>query len=69
LFNGLVSNIKRENIEAWMETIATLKPELVQIYSTTRPTAQDEIRCLSLCDLQQIQELIVEKTSLSVIAY
>jgi len=69
LVEGVVSNIKGEAFEHWVEKLAELHPRIVQIYSTERPTAQDELKCVSPKKLQEIAALLQERHQLNVHAY
>lgn len=69
LVEGAVSNIKGEAFEHWVEKLAELHPRIVQIYSTERPTAQDELKCVSPKKLQEIAALLQERHQLNVHAY
>ena len=69
LVEGVVSNIKGEAFEHWVEKLVELHPRIVQIYSTERPTAQDELKCVSPKKLQEIAALLQERHQLNVHAY
>ncbi|MBG0786458.1 MAG: radical SAM protein [Anaerolineaceae bacterium] len=69
LVNGEITNIRGEAFELWAERLATLHPRIVQIYSTERPTAQDEVRCVSPEKLQMIATELNERHGLNVHAY
>lgn len=69
LLNGTVTNIKGEAFERWAERLADLHPKIVQIYSTERPTARNELDCVSPEKLQEIASLLQERYNLNVHAY
>lgn len=69
LLNGTVSNITGEAFEHWAERIAELHPRIVQIYSTERPTAQNELACVSPEKLERIAAVLQERYHLNVHAY
>ncbi len=69
LVNGEITNIHGETFERWAERLATLHPRIVQIYSTERPTAKNEVVCVSPEKLQQIATELNERHGLNVHAY
>lgn len=69
LVNGKVSNIRGSAFENWAEKLAYLHPRIVQIYSTERPTAQNELDCVSPEKLQKIASVLQERHQLNVHAY
>lgn len=69
LVDGAVNNIRGEAFEHWVEKLVELHPRIVQIYSTERPTAKDELKCVSPEKLQEIAALLLERHQLNVHAY
>ncbi len=69
LINGEITNVRGEAFERWAERLATLHPRIVQIYSTERPTAQNEVICVSPEKLQSIATKLNNRYALNVHAY
>ncbi|QRN83872.1 radical SAM protein [Chloroflexota bacterium] len=69
LVNGVITNNQGEAFEQWVERLAALHPRIVQIYSTERPTAQNEVKCVSPEKLQQIATELNERQGFNVHAY
>jgi len=66
---GPVSNIEGSAFENWAERLAELHPRMVQIYSTERPTADSELRCVSPEKLQSIAKTMQDRYHLNAQAY
>ena len=69
LVNGKITNVRGEAFERWAERLAALHPRMVQIYSTERPTAQNEVVCVSPEKLKIIATELNERHGLNVHAY
>lgn len=69
LINGEVTNIRGEAFENWANRLVELHPRMVQIYSTERPTADANLRCVSPEKLQEIATTLKEQHQLRVEAY
>jgi wyosine [tRNA(Phe)-imidazoG37] synthetase (radical SAM superfamily) len=69
LVNGPVSNIQGKSFENWAERLVELHPRMVQIYSTERPTADNELRCVSPEKLQAIAADLQARYQLKAQAY
>lgn len=66
LIDGEVSNIRGSAYNAWVERLVELKPRIVHIYSTERPTAQSAIKCVSPKKLQSIAKQLNDEYDLNV---
>ena len=66
LIEGEVVNVQSDFYENWAKTLADLHPEIVQIYSTDRPTAISGVRCIPPRKLQQIQADLQSRFHLNV---
>jgi wyosine [tRNA(Phe)-imidazoG37] synthetase (radical SAM superfamily) len=69
LIDGDISNVRGEAHEAWVKRIVELRPQVVHIYSTERPTAQSGIKCVSAEKLQFIARQLKEQYHLNVQAF
>jgi wyosine [tRNA(Phe)-imidazoG37] synthetase (radical SAM superfamily) len=69
LIDGDVSNIRGEPYQAWMSTLAEIKPNQVQIYSTERPVPESGVLCVPPATLARIAMEVKEKTGITVHAY
>lgn len=56
----LIDNTKPASVEAWLECINDIKPELVMLYSVDRPTAAPSIQKVESDVLQEIAEKVQE---------
>jgi wyosine [tRNA(Phe)-imidazoG37] synthetase (radical SAM superfamily) len=56
LFDGEISNVTGSAYENWAAAVGRLRPALVQIYSTERPTAEKGVKCVSPQRLEEIAQ-------------
>jgi wyosine [tRNA(Phe)-imidazoG37] synthetase (radical SAM superfamily) len=56
----LIDNTKPASVNAWLECINDIKPELVMLYSVDRPTAAPSIQKIERDVLQEIAEKVEE---------
>lgn len=69
LVDGLVTNVRGEAFEAWLATVAELRPARVQIYSTDRPVADAGVERVPPEALQRIADEARTRTGLTFEAY
>ncbi len=69
LIDGDISNSRGEAYAQWAAVLADLRPEKVHIYSTERPTARDDVVCLSAGRLKAIQIDLQSQYGLDVDAF
>lgn len=69
LVGGRVSNVRGEPFEAWLATLAEIRPAQVQIYSTDRPVPDTGVERVPPAELQRIAGEIEQRTGLKVTAY
>lgn len=66
LIDGKASNVKGAALEAWVETLAQLKPIHVQIYSTEYPVPESGVERVLPYELQRIAEEVKGRTGLPI---
>jgi wyosine [tRNA(Phe)-imidazoG37] synthetase (radical SAM superfamily) len=66
---GQAQNAEGEAQEAWLDTVAQLSPEKVQIYSIDRPVPATGLKRVSKEDLQRLARNAEKKTGTEVRAY
>jgi wyosine [tRNA(Phe)-imidazoG37] synthetase (radical SAM superfamily) len=69
IIEGEVQNAEGEAHEAWLDAIARLSPEMVQIYTAERPVAESGVHRVSSQDLEGIARRAQERTGITVRAY
>lgn len=69
LVNGKVSNIRGTAFQNWTETLTSLKPKVIHIYSTERPTMSGDVERVSPEKLTRIAVELKEKYDLNVQAF
>ncbi len=69
LIDGEISNVRGDAYAAWVKRIVELRPQVVHIYSTERPTAGSGIKCVSHEKLQSIARQLNEQHQLNVKAF
>jgi wyosine [tRNA(Phe)-imidazoG37] synthetase (radical SAM superfamily) len=69
LIDGKVSNIRGEAFNAWVDRLVELRPHVVHIYATERPTAERTIECVSPEKLQSISGQLNTQFNLKVSAF
>jgi wyosine [tRNA(Phe)-imidazoG37] synthetase (radical SAM superfamily) len=69
LIDGEVSNIRGEPYEAWVSTLAEIKPTKVQIYSTERPVPESGVLCVPPAVLERIAADVQERTGIPMNSY
>jgi wyosine [tRNA(Phe)-imidazoG37] synthetase (radical SAM superfamily) len=69
LLDGEESNIRGSAYEAWAEVLGELQPRKIHIYSTSRPTAHTQVRCVPPHKLKQIEKDLRERFELTVEAF
>lgn len=69
LVDGKVSNVRGESYEAWREVLSDLRPRVVHIYSTERPTMRGDVVRVSPEKLSAIAEDLRTRSQLNVQAF
>ena len=69
LIDGPINNIHGDSYESWATALAGLKPEMIHIYSTERPTATSEVACVPPAKLSAVAEDLRHRFGLNVRAY
>ncbi|MCB2202595.1 radical SAM protein [bacterium] len=69
LMDGDVSNVRGSAYEAWVAALDKLQPQKVHIYSTERPTAENDIRCVPPARLEQIASELRDELGLDAQAF
>jgi wyosine [tRNA(Phe)-imidazoG37] synthetase (radical SAM superfamily) len=67
--NGVKSNYAKERFENWLTAIKDIKPAAIQIYSTDRPVADEQIKMLSKIQLEELAQTISQSTGIITTAY
>lgn len=66
LLNGEISNICGDAYRSWVDTICSIKPKMVHVYSMERPNAVKGIVCVSPYRLKEIANEITHQYGLTV---
>ncbi|MBN1815129.1 MAG: radical SAM protein, partial [Anaerolineae bacterium] len=66
LIDGKVTNVKGAAFEAWMDTLAQLKPTHVQIYSTDYPVPESGVERVLPYELRRIAGIVEERSGLRI---
>ncbi len=66
---GRVQNAEGEAYEAWLASIAQVRPKKVQIYSVDRPVAVGEVQRVSREVLERLARAASDKTGIEVRAF
>lgn len=69
LFDGTITNVREEGYESWLAALEKLRPQMLHIYSTERPTAQEKINCLEPRKLEQMASDLRLRLQLNVQAF
>jgi wyosine [tRNA(Phe)-imidazoG37] synthetase (radical SAM superfamily) len=69
LIDGPVTNVRREPFEAWLTTLAEIRPTRIQIYSTDRPVAEPTVKRVPPAALRSIARAVERYTGVPVDAY
>lgn len=67
--DGSVSNVTGENFESWVDTIVDIDPEEIHLYSTERPTAEEDIIRVDGRKLKRIESKLVQQYGLNARAF
>ncbi len=67
--DGIVQNYQGEIFKKWLDAIKRIKPQKIQVYSTDRPVATSNVKMVSDEKLEEIANIIREKTGIPTIAY
>ena len=62
---GGVDNISPESLDDWMQTVAYIHPEKVQIYTLDRPPKDEGLESVSFEKLQEIRDRLVSERGIS----
>jgi len=68
-FRGSISNAGKESVKDWINTVGTLKPDEVMIYTVARPTAVLDIKKITEEELVEIAEKTQKETGIKTCAY
>jgi wyosine [tRNA(Phe)-imidazoG37] synthetase (radical SAM superfamily) len=66
LIGGEVNNVRGAAFEAWVDTLAKLKPSRVQVYSTDYPVAESGVERVLPYELKRVAEEVGEHTGLPI---
>lgn len=66
LVHGPLGNSSREDIDSWMETASLLKPQEIQLYSTSRAPADTSVLPVPRTELEERADSIRRLTGLAV---
>ena len=69
LLDGEISNVHGDAYTAWASLLAELKPKLIHIYSTSRPTAYTGVKSVNAHRLKAITDELEERYQLNVMAF
>lgn len=69
LGNGELGNAKDEQVMDWMDRIAEIKPDSVQLYSLENPPAEESLGSVEINKLRKIAQMTQEKTGIKVEIY
>jgi wyosine [tRNA(Phe)-imidazoG37] synthetase (radical SAM superfamily) len=69
LLDGRVTNVRGEAFEAWLSTLAEIRPTRVQIYSTDRPVPEAGVERVPPSTLQRLAGEVEKRTGFRVDAY
>jgi wyosine [tRNA(Phe)-imidazoG37] synthetase (radical SAM superfamily) len=69
LIDGMVSNVRGEALQSWVDLLADLRPLEIHIYSLDRPTACDEVKSINTQKLESIAEELWKHHQLYVKAF
>ncbi len=69
LIDGAYSNVRGAAFNSWVDVLREIKPQEVHIYSSERPTADEEVVCVSPAKLMKIEEELNSRFGLNVTAY
>ncbi|MCX8014725.1 MAG: hypothetical protein N2748_01780 [candidate division WOR-3 bacterium] len=67
--DGAIKNYQGEIFNYWLKAIIQIKPQKIQIYSTDRPVANQQVQMVSDEKLNELAELITKRTKIPTIAY
>lgn len=69
LIDGPVTNASGDAFEAWLRTVAELKPKLIQIYSTDYPVPDATVQRVPAFRLRELAEIARHRTGAQVQAF
>lgn len=69
LGNGELGNAKDEQVMDWIDRIAEIKPDSVQLYSLENPPAEESLGSVETNKLKKIAQMTREKTGIKVEIY
>lgn len=69
LIDGAVSNVRGAAFNSWVDILREINPQEVHIYSSERPTAHEDVVCVSPAKLMKIEEELNNRFQLKVIAF
>lgn len=69
LIDGEISNIQDSIYDTWVEALRELQPYEIHIYSSERPTAFNDVRCVSPKKLKSIEEDLRLRFGLNAVAF
>ena len=69
LMDGTVSNVQGEAYQAWKTVLVNLQPQVIQIYSTERPTMSGDVKRVSPERLSEIADELKKKHNLNAQAF
>jgi len=67
--SDILENTTEENLLPWLEIIGDIKPNLVQIYTIDRGTAEEGIRPAFKEELEGIVKMVINKAGVNAIMY
>ena len=67
--DGVVTNVRGDAYQAWVELLVDLKPQEIHIYSIDRPTAFDGVEAVNLDTLEKIAADLRTRFNLVVTAF
>jgi wyosine [tRNA(Phe)-imidazoG37] synthetase (radical SAM superfamily) len=67
--DGPIKNYEDRIFDEWLAVIKKVKPQKIQIYSTDRPVATSNVKMVSDEKLEEIANIIREKSGIPTIAY
>ncbi|MEO0076455.1 MAG: radical SAM protein [candidate division WOR-3 bacterium] len=67
--DGIIKNYQGEIFDKWLEAIIKIRPQKIQIYSTDRPVANQQVRMVEDKQLFELAKIISKITEIPTTAY
>jgi wyosine [tRNA(Phe)-imidazoG37] synthetase (radical SAM superfamily) len=69
ILDGPVQNVRGKPFDRWVETVASIAPQEVQIYTTDRPVAEAKVKRVAKATLLEVAREAEVRTGIPVRAY